>query len=478
MIKTTGPNSTEFVTNVMQQVSSLVEVTYGPYGGFVVLSNGETSLTTKDGVSVIRALVATDQLEQAVINVIREAALNTLAKAGDGTTTTVVLASKILASFHKSDYMHKHHIIQTAKNNIRKKSMAIDINSKELDVVAMTSTAGDKELSDTIVAAFKMAESDGISGVIAEPRIGGETSVEVVRGINFIGNVIDLAFYDNKDSRTRVSKDCHIIFSTSEISGEDDIVELITTCINNDIKDVVIIAPSFAMTALSALSINHGVSINLLPVAIDGGDAAKTKMAIEAISASVNGTIIGESSGVDICDIDVDMLARVGKVSVLGKSITITGEEKSNDSEVHQLVDYYQGKMRSVASDEERDMFKTLLSILKKKLIKVIIGGNTINAITERKDRADDCINSVELALKGGVVPGAGAAYTNMASGSSCRSNIDGAVEQLSIIVNGGSIVGSQVSTLDPTIVAETVAEQAIELAFILGMTKAVVLTQ
>jgi chaperonin GroEL len=478
MIKTSGPNSTEFVMNIMQQVSSLVEVTYGPYGGFVVLSNGETSLTTKDGVSVIRALVATDQLEQAVINVIREAALNTLAKAGDGTTTTVVLASKILSSFSPSDFMHKDYIIQVAKDNIRKKSKDITIESDEIEIVAMTSTAGDKELSETIVSAFKMAEQDGISGIIAEPRIGGVTSVEVVKGINFTGNIIDLLFYDNKDSRTRVSKDCHMIFSTSEISGEEDIVELITTCVNNGVKDLAIIAPSFAMTSLSALSINHGVSINLLPIAIDGGDAAKTKMAIEALSASVNGTVVGESSGVDICDIDPDMLTHVERISVSGKSITITGEDVSENKEATQLIDYYQGKMRSVASDEERDMFKTLLSILKKKLIKVIIGGNTINAITERKDRADDCINSVELALKGGVVPGGGAAYTNMGLGSNCRSNINGAVEQLSLIVNGGDVSGSGVDTLDPTIVAETVAEQAIELAFILGMTKSVVLTQ
>jgi len=76
MIKTTGPNSTQFVHGIMQQVSALVEMTYGPRGGFVILSNGDISATTKDGVSVIKSLVSTEPLEQAVLTVIKEAALD------------------------------------------------------------------------------------------------------------------------------------------------------------------------------------------------------------------------------------------------------------------------------------------------------------------------------------------------------------------------------------------------------------------
>jgi len=478
MIKSTGPNSTDFVRNVMEQVSSLVESTYGPNGGFVVLSNGDTSLATKDGVSVIRALVSTEPLEQAIISVIQEASLNTLSKAGDGTTTTVVLANKILANFNSADFMHKDHIIDTVKNNIRKNSRDITVDSPEAMTVAMTSTAGDKILAEAIVSAFKIADESGISGVIADPQVRGVTKVDVVDGINFTGNIIDLIFYDNKDSRTSDLKDAHVILSTSEVSGEDDIVELITTCVNAGVENLVIIAPQFAMTSLSALSINHGVSINLLPIAIDGGSAINTSLAIEAISTAINGTVVGESSGIDICDVTPEMMTKISRISVKRKSITITGEDKSNQDDVDRLADYYMGKMRSVSSDEERDMFKTILSILKKKLIKVIVGGNTVNAVTERKDRADDCINSLELSLSGGVVPGASYAYTNMGQGSGCRSNIDGAVEELSKIINGSLGSDSSVVTLDPTIVAETVAEQAIELAFILGMTKSVVLTQ
>jgi len=478
MIKSTGPNAQDFIKAVMGQVSSIVEMTYGPNGGFVILSNGETSLATKDGVSVIRALTSTDMMEMAVIKVIQEASLNTLSKAGDGTTTTVILAAKILDVFHQSDYMHKDTILSKVKENIRKKSSPITIESPEALTVALTSTAGDLALSQTVIDAFKEASEAGISGVIAEPRIGEETRVVAVDGVNFVGNMIDTIFFDSQDNRSKTVKGGSILFSSTEISGEDDIVELITMCVNNGIEDIILIAPSFAMTSLSTLSINHKVSINVTAMVVDGGNSVNTKMAIEAIAKSVGGTIIGEESGVDIGDVTLDMLTTIGNLSVTGKSVVITGEDDSEPEQIRELLDHYSSKLRSVSSDEERDMFKTIMSILKKKMIKVVIGGNTVNSITERKDRADDCINSVELALRSGVVPGAGEAYINMASGSGCRSNIDGAVEKVSLMINGGAANGSTSTTLDPTIVAETVAEQAIELAFILGMTKSVVLTQ
>ncbi len=478
MIKSTGPNSTDFIRNIMQQASALVEATYGPKGGFVVLSNGSTSLATKDGVSVIRALISDNPLEQAVLTVIKEAALNTLSKAGDGTTTTIVLASKILSKFNPSDYMFKDQILEVVKKNIRKKSVSVEIGSQDLMTVALTATAGDMLLSEVILEAFEIAEESGISGVIAEQRLGASTHVETVDGISFVGNMIDTLFYDSQDTRSKTIKEGHILFSSSDISGEDDIVELITTCINNGVKDLILVAPSFAMTALSALSINHKISIDVTPMVLDGGDATKTKMAIEAIALSMGAVIIGAESGIDVGDVTGIMLTKIGKFTVDGKFMVVSGEDNSTNDDIQEMITRYQSKLRTVSSDEERDMFKSLLSILKKKMIKVVVGGNTINSITERKDRADDCINSVELALQGGVVPGAGAAYTNMSTGSKCRSNIDGAVEEVSLIINGGDSSGASTRTLDPTIVAETVAEQAIELAFILGMTKSVVLTQ
>jgi hypothetical protein len=164
-------------------------------------------------------------------------------------------------------------------------------------------------------------------------------------------------------------------------------------------------------------------------------------------------------------------------MKMINKTVTITGRDSSVASEITELALHHEYKLRSVKTDEERDMLKMLISILKKRMISVVVGGNTISSITERKDRADDCINSVELALLGGVVPGGGAAYTGMGSGCGCSTDIESAVEKVSLLINGGNSSGSNQKTLDPTIVATIVAEQAIELAFTLGMTKSVVLS-
>lgn len=472
MIKSTGPKSEAFVKGVMRQASSIVEVTYGPRGGFVSITNGKESVMTKDGVTVIKSLSSPDIFENAILTTIKEAAQNTLSKAGDGTTTTIVLADKILTVFAPSDYMKKDEIIRSVKRNIRALSRNVSVDSDEIKTVALTSTAGDEDLAKAVVEAFSLAKETSINGIIAEGRLYASTHVSIVDGSSFSGNVIDLSFYDDKDSRSKDVENAHVVFSSSDVSGEDNMVEFITNCVDNDIKDVVIIAPSFAMSAMSTMIVNNGVSINITPIVIDGGDAVKTKLAIEAVSTYVGGYIIGEESGVDLQDCDTDSLVSIGKVSIKGNSILLSGVSSQDAQKVDSLIKRHESALREVGSDEERDVLKVLLSILHGKLVKVIVGGNTLASLVERKDRADDCINSIEMALLHGVVPGACAAYANMAMGIDCSTSFELATEELSnIIKKQGEISNS----LDPTFVVEVVAEQAIELAFMLGMTRSVV---
>ncbi len=461
------------VSAVLGFCASLVGATYGPKGKFVILTDGQKSVTTKDGVSVLRALSFDTYAERGVLEVVRGAALDTLEKAGDGTTSTVVLANLIYKTFQQEDFMHKEEITNAILTNIRSKSKKISIGDNEILKVAYTAVAGDIKLARAVTDAFEYAQENDLGTVIAVPNGSGDTFCDIGNSMAFSANVIDTTFYDN--GKTANMKDCMLIVSSSEVSGESDIVQLIESCIRNNIKDIVILAPKFAMNALAALSMNHRRTINIFPAVIDGGDAVKTKLALEAVAVSTGALLIGVESGVSVGDVLPGEMGSLSAFSAKGKNVSM--EVKDLSDEKQSLIDdlrlSHMGTLSSAGTDEEREMIKYLIAILDKTVVRIMIGGASDNAITERKDRADDCINAIELALAGGVVSGGGEAYRGMAQGIKSKTDFYKAGDELFRMLGGMSG-----DALDPTIVVETVVTQAIDLAFMLGNTASIVVSK
>ena len=460
------------ISDCLEYCSALVGSTYGPKGRFVILTDGNKSVTTKDGVSVLRALSFDTPTESGVLEVIRDAALDTLDKAGDGTTSTVILASLIYQKFKQEDFMDKDRIIKDILSNIQSLSKSISIGDKEVYQVALTAVAGDTKLARAVTDAFEYAQNNKLKTVIAVPNNGGDTFCEIGDSMSFSANVIDTSFYDNAKSVDM--KDCKIVVASSEISGESEIVQLVETCLKEDIKDLIVLAPKFAMNALAALSMNHRRVINIFPAVIDGGDAVKTKLALESVAVSTGASFIGVESGISLGDVTGTQMGSLASFSVRGRNVSIEVEPLSDlkNKRISDLKESHIGTLSMAGTDEEREMIKYLISILDKTVVKIMIGGSSANSTIERKDRADDCINAIELALVGGVMPGGGEAYRNMSGGVLAETDLHHAGDSLYRMLGGSSG-----QALDPTIVVKTVITQAVDLAFMLGNTASIVVS-
>ena len=460
------------VAAVLEYCASLVGATYGPRGRFVILTDGNKSVTTKDGVSVLRALSFDSYTESGVLEVIRDAALDTLEKAGDGTTSTIVLANLIYKTFDQTEFMDKDRITRDILKNIQESSKKVSIGDKEIYKVALTAVAGDVELATAVTDAFKHAQEHNLKTVIAVPNNGGDTVCEIGDSMSFSANVIDTVFYDN--AKNVDMENCKIVVASSEISGESEIVQLVETCIANEVNNIVILAPKFAMNALAALSMNHRRVVNIFPAVIDGGDAVKTKLALESVAVSTGAEFIGLESGLSLGDASIGSMGSLSSFSARGKNVTIE-VEPLGDYKKKKISDLKKSHIETLSragTDEEREMIKYLISILDKTVVKIMIGGSSANSIIERKDRADDCINAIELALTGGVVQGGGEAYRSMAKDVQSKADLHTAGDNLFRMLGG-----SAGQALDPTIVVKTVVTQAIDLAFMLGNTASIVVS-
>ena len=471
MIRATGIGNNTTVKAAIESVSNIVKETYGPNGGFVVVTDGTLSFPTKDGVTVLMSISSDNVFENAILNIIKSSAKNTMSKAGDGTTTTVILAYEIFKRFNSKDFMSKDSIIEDAKENIRKMSRPVSEDDFDiLQKVALTSSAGDKELSDAIVNAVLKARKNGANSIFAEVSMFDKTSVSEINGISFSCGIPSRTFYEGMDKLTRELGKTAVTVSVDEVFGEDEIVSFITSCVERGIKNAVIIAPKFADNAISAMAINDKSSINIVPIVVFDENSSQGSLAIEAIAAALDIEEIGEKAGTLLDDIDFDRnIAMVDSVKVNNLTVTIV-DNKDVPKKAKQLIESYEYSLRRAQSDSDRDVFKILMSILNKKIIKVVIHADSAHSARERKDRADDCINSVELALDTGVVRGGGRAYLEIDADVKYKTEFRAAAAE---VVN---LIGDSSDAFDPTYVVETVAEQAIDLAFTLGKTNGIVL--
>jgi chaperonin GroEL len=197
-------------------------------------------------------------------------------------------------------------------------------------------------------------------------------------------------------------------------------------------------------------------------------------MAIKVVATALGAEIIGENNGIRVADVKIEHMGTIEKFHIGGNKVTISGTN-SCDKKIQELLDHLKPGLRFADSDQERDMIKSLISILKKKVVKVIVGGSAKGSTKERQDRANDCVNAIELALAGGIVPGAGEAYVAMSNGVKSHTDLHSAGRAVSDMLDMSS-EGGGFKPLDPAIVIEVVAEQAIDLAYMLGMTNTIVI--
>jgi len=470
MIQATLQSRSNIVGSAITGAALLVEQTYGAKGDFVILTSGKKSVITKDGVSVLRSLYSDDLSENGVLEIIKEASLNTLAIVGDGTTSTILLANEIYKRFKAEDYMNKTNILKNIENNLKKMSVPVSINSKELLQVAETSVAGDSELAGLILDAYHKADEDNLGTVIVEMKVGHKSAVSTYNGIAFSGYLANDSFLHKANGYEVFFDQASVVISDSEIIGEDTVFNLINKCVETEIENLIIIAPGFAVNSLSTMMLNNGHSINIAPVIYNGGSAVGNSLLAEALSTACGqDSILGDSRGIEIGDIDIERCPEIQNFSMNKNSVRFIGNGDSDKCNL--LANRYLELQGDATTDEERDMYKILTSIVKQKSVSVILGGDSKSSLVERKDRADDCVNAVSLALAGGVVPGGAVAYRDALKGLQTKTDLYQA--GLALFEKCG---GNKNKALDPTKVVSTVLKQALELSFLLGKTKAVVM--
>jgi chaperonin GroEL len=400
------------------KLSDAVTCTLGPNGRNVIIDNaGENPVSTKDGVTVARSIELENPIENIGAQLLKQAAIKTADLAGDGTTTTTLLAATMIADGFNaikagSNAVEvKRGIEQATKEVItRIKEISKDITSDEqIKQVAVISANGDEEIGALISEAMQAVGVDGVV-TVEESRIG-ETSLEIVEGIQIDKGYKSLYFVTNNDTMTATLNNPKILLYNGRLTQVKELLPLLNSLSQSN-DELLVIAEDIDGEALSTLLVNkmRGILKNAVVKAPDFGD--RRLHILEDIATVTGGQVISPEKGMKLEKFNSDWLGSARLVTVAKETTTIV-DGKGNVEEIEQRIDDLKQQIDNAKSMFEREKLQERLGKLSGGVAVINIGAPTEVEMREKKDRVDDALHATKAALQEGILPGGGVALVH-----------------------------------------------------------------
>ena len=414
----------------VEQVYKTVVTTLGPRGRFVLIENpGSAPTATKDGVTCAKNVDLEDPVENMGAQLMKTAAEGTNEAAGDGTTTSTVLAYSILSEGMKSvasgtsPVCLKKGIDMAVEDAVKLlHKMSREVGSKEdIEAVASISANNDKEIGSLIAEAIDKVGSDGV--VTTEESKTMETSVEFVDGMKFDKGFLSAYFCDDKDTGTTTLEDPVILMYDKKITNVQTLLPALEMSKSSG-KPMLIIAEDIETEALSTLILNRirGI-LNVIAVKSPGfGD--RKKDLLEDIAVVTGGKVITEELGMSLDKVTWDDLGHAKSIKISRTSTTIVDGAGSAEA-ISERVSEIKSSLASANSDYEKEKLQERLAKLAGGVAVIRIGANTEAELKEKKYRVEDALNATRAAIEEGIIPGGGVALCEISKFLSIPKDLD-----------------------------------------------------
>ena len=404
--------------NGVDILANAVATTLGPKGRNVALDRKYGSPTiTHDGVTVAKEIELKDPFENMGAQLLKEAATKTNDIAGDGTTTSTVLAHAMVSEGLKNlaagaNPMLLKRGIEAAAKAVAEAihEQAIAITTKEEIGSVATISAQDVEIGKLIADVMDKVGKDGV--ITVEESKGLEFETEYVEGMQFDRGYISPYFVTDNEHMEASLDDPYILIYDKKISAAADMVPLLEKMIQVGKREIVIIAEDVDGEALATLVVNkiRGM-INVIAVKAPGfGD--RRKAMLQDIAILTGATVISEETGRKLESASIEDLGRAEKVTTDKDNTTIVGG-KGNLSAIKGRIEQIRVEIDNTTSDYDREKLQERLAKLSGGVAIIRVGAATETELKEKKHRVEDALSATRAAVEEGIVAGGGVALVN-----------------------------------------------------------------
>jgi len=410
-----GPEARKKLVKGIDTLADAVVATLGPNGRNVVYVENGMVVSTKDGVSVAKQIASLeDPIEDLGAQMVKQAAIKTADHAGDGTTTSTLLARELVkggisklneganaVEIKRGIDAGVKEVLATLKDNSEKIS-----SEEQLEQIATISANNDPEIGKLISRAMEKVGREGV--VYIEESKTDETYLEVVEGIQFDRGYKSPYFVTNNNNMSAVLQDVSILLADHRFTNVKELVHILEGVASKG-KSLLIIAEDIDGEALATLIVNK-MRGTLKVVAVKAPDfGERRKLILEDIAILTGGKVFDKEKGMKLDRFDFGWLGSAKTVTVTKEKTTIidgNGTEEDITSRVESLT----SQIENAATPFEAEKLQERLSKFVGGVALVHVGGSTETEMKEKKDRVDDALHATQCALEDGIVPGGGSA--------------------------------------------------------------------
>ena len=392
-----------------------VKVTLGPKGRNVVLDKKfGPPLVCSDGVTIAKEIELPDAFENMGAQLLKEAATKTNDAAGDGTTTSIVLAQSLINEGFKNVTAGSNPMaikrgieqaVSAVVDELRGMSQTVETRDRISQVASLS--AHEEAIGETIAEAMEKVGKDGV--ITVEESKGLSDEIEYVEGMQVDRGYISPYFITNSDRMEAVIEDAALIITDKKVSAVADLLPALEKLLQVGKKNVVVIAEDVDGEALATLVVNKlRGTLNILSVKAPGfGD--RRKAMLEDIAILTGGTVISEETGRKLDSATVEDFGQARRVSSTKDETTIV-EGRGSEGDIQARINQIKTQIEETTSEFDREKLQERMAKLSGGVAVIKVGAATEIELKERKARVEDALSATRSAVEEGIVPGGGVA--------------------------------------------------------------------
>jgi len=407
-----GDQARQKLKKGVDQLAKAVATTLGPKGGNVALDKSwGAPQVVHDGVTVAKEIELTDKFENMGAQLVKEAASKTNDIAGDGTTTSTVLAQALVEAGLKNVSAGANPMIMragmekaidAASEEIKK--LAKQISTKEEKAQVATISAQNAEIGNLIAEAMEKVGNEGV--ITVDESKGFEIELDYKEGMQFDKGYASAYFVTNPEKMESVIEDAYILVTDAKVSNIQELLPMLESFLKIS-KNLVIVAEDVEGEALTTLVLNKlRGTFNVLAIKAPGfGD--RRKAMLQDIAILTGASFISEEVGRKLDSVTVDDLGRAERVISDKDNTTIVGG-KGIDTEIRKRVDQLAKEIENTTSEYDKEKLQERLAKLTGGVAVIRVGAATESELKEKKLRVEDAVHATKAAVDEGIVPGGG----------------------------------------------------------------------
>lgn len=399
----------EFVRKAVNRIAEPVIQTLTPLGNNVLFEKDLQSLITNDGASIAKLIDSEDEVEDAIIQMVKYGSLSTNQLAGDGTSTTILLTKKLVdLGLDKIEAGAKPMILKREFTELKDAILESaerfkrDVDKQGWFKVAAISAGGDEVIAQNVVEVIDTAGIDGM--VFINDSKVQETKIIKDSGYNLDGPMFDPVLGNVTPGRADYVKP-HVFITDKKLYHIEECKEILETAYKSGVQNIIIVARDFVGESAGFLIGNHmdeQVPLNILLIKYNLPDNDFVPM--YDLATYLGAKVVSEKSGSLKGKLNADHFTLVDRVySVANK--TIFAAEKKVNPELTFLVEDVRKKKEADPNDSQ--LTKRLAS-LTTGTVTLEVGAPTGPELRELIYRYEDAINATRAAIRSGYVVGGG----------------------------------------------------------------------